>query len=431
MDRRRAHSGERWPTVPLKRVADVNPLLGSQPSDSQEVPFFPMDSIGEYGGLRFEHSRPFGSVRAGYTTFRSGDVLIAKITPCFENGKGAEVPELPAGIAAATTEVHILRPGPRLDRRFMFYWSISDAFRGPAESTMQGAGGQKRISTEYVEAAPIPFPSRDEQRRVGNFLDRETSHIDALIDKKERLIRLLDEKRAALITQAVTKGLNPEAPMKDSGVEWIGEIPEYWEVTRLKFLLSQFVDCLHSTPTYSDEGHYPAIRTADVDLGSLDVAGARRVDRAEYDVRVGRLTPEAEDILYSREGERFGHAAIVPPGVELCLSQRMVHLRARREVAPGFLMWALNSRGSYQQAALDTLGATSPHVNLQTIRNVVLAVPPLPEQEVLRSKLEGLLNALGKTVTVAKSSITLLRERRAALITAAVTGQLDIPEDLS
>jgi type I restriction enzyme, S subunit len=359
-----------------------------------------------------------------YQIVEAGDIIL-RLTD-LQNDKRSLRQGLVTERGIITSAYDAVRPYEGYDPRFWFYFLFSLDVAKYYYSL--GAGVRQSIRFSQFPNDAVAFPSPAKQQRIADFLDRETAHIDRLIEKKERLIALLEEKRSALITRAVTKGLDPDVRMKDSGVEWIGEIPEHWEVTRLKFLLSHFVDCLHSTPTYSDEGEYPAIRTADVDLGALDIAGARRVDRSEYEDRVGRLIPMDGDILYSREGERFGHAALVPAGVELCLSQRMVQLRAQRGVDPGFLMWALNSRGSYQQAALDTLGATSPHVNLQTIRNILVTVPPLPEQEVLRRTLEGHSDALASAVAIANGSISLLRERRSALITAAVTGQIDVEQ---
>ena len=193
----------------------------------------PMEAIAKYGGLDLSLTRELSDVADGYTYFSNGDVLVAKITPCFENGKGSLASELVNGIAFGTTELHVLRCRPELDKQYAFYLTLAEAFRKLGEAEMYGAGGQKRVPESFVTNLRHPLPPLPEQRAIAEFLDRETARIDALLSRKERLIELLQEKRTALISRAVTRGLDPNAPMRDSGVEWLGEIPAHWEVKRL------------------------------------------------------------------------------------------------------------------------------------------------------------------------------------------------------
>ena len=139
-----------------------------------------------------------------------------------------------------TTELHVVRPGPNIDPRYLFYVSIADDFRKFGESEMYGAGGQKRIDESFIKDWMAPLPSLDTQRRIARFLDEKTARIDGLIEKKRELLDRLAEKRQGLITRAVTKGLNPDAPMKPSGIEWLGDIPAHWEVLAVEARLSQF-----------------------------------------------------------------------------------------------------------------------------------------------------------------------------------------------
>src|SRR5262249_6088022 len=157
----------------------------------------------------------------------------------------------------------------------------------------------------------------------------------------------------------VTRGLNPDTLLKASRVEWLGNVPERWEVIRLKYVASHIVDCLHATPTYSDGGQFPAIRTADIAPGLVRLSQARRVDLDVYTRWTQRLQPADGDILYSREGERYGIAACVPTGVQLCISQRMMVFRIRPEFKAEFIMWVLNSPHVYAQASQDVTGATA------------------------------------------------------------------------
>jgi type I restriction enzyme S subunit len=228
---------EHWEELRLRFAAMLNPskqesrLIG----EKETVSFLPMEAIGEDGSLSLEQEKEVGEFLNGYTYFKEGDVCIAKITPCFENGKGAILRDLKGGIGFGTTELIVARPRTEImTAQFLDYLFRSSTFRSLGEAAMYGAGGQKRVPDSFVRDFASFLPPIAEQSAIATFLDRETAKIDALIAEQQRLIELLQEKRQAVISHTVTKGLNPDAPMKDSGVEWLGEVPEHWGVTRLK-----------------------------------------------------------------------------------------------------------------------------------------------------------------------------------------------------
>lgn len=195
-----------WEVKRGRFCMDVNPrsirLRALGPED--EVSFVPMECIGECGGLSLDQIRAISDVGAGYTEFDDGDIVVAKITPCFENGKGALATGLVNGLAFGTTELHIFRVTSKLDHRFLFYHTISQVFRSTGEGEMYGAGGQKRVPPEFCKNIRLPLPSPTEQRAIADFLDRETAKIDTLVGKVETAIERLQEYRTALITAAVT-----------------------------------------------------------------------------------------------------------------------------------------------------------------------------------------------------------------------------------
>jgi type I restriction enzyme, S subunit len=197
---------EHWDVKRARFVMGVNPRserLGAlRPED--EVSFVPMEAVGEYGGLNLEQTRAIADIGSGYTEFDEGDVVVAKITPCFENGKGALAAGLVNGTAFGTTELHVLRPASTLERRFLFYFTISKLFRSTGEGEMYGAGGQKRVPPEFCENVRLPLPLDDEQRAIADFLDRETARIDGMVAKVDTAIERLQEYRTAFITAAVT-----------------------------------------------------------------------------------------------------------------------------------------------------------------------------------------------------------------------------------
>ena len=195
-----------WEVKRLKYAATINPAPTETRNfdDSLEVSFVPMETVGEYGGLELTTTKSLSEVYNGYTYFREGDVLVAKITPCFENGKGAVASGLVNEIAFGTTELHILRVKQSLDRYFLFYLSIGNAFRKLGEADMYGTAGQKRVPESFILNLVHPLPPFHEQRAIADFLDRETKKIDALVGKVRDAIDRLKELRTALISAAVT-----------------------------------------------------------------------------------------------------------------------------------------------------------------------------------------------------------------------------------
>ena len=271
----------------------------------------------------------------------------------------------------------------------------------------------------------IPAPSLQEQHRIADYLDRKCSQIDAIIARQQEVIEKLKAYKLSVITEAVTKGLNPDVPMKDSGVEWIGEIPEHWKMVRLKFLLSHIIDCPHETPIYSADGDYLVIRTADQDLGKLRTdEDMYRLDEGEYQNRIRRMPLEKDDIVYGREGERWGLACLVPESNKYCLGQRMLQFRCKRELfLPRFAMWALNSKFVYLQGAVDTIGSTSPHVNISTVRNFLIPVPNINEQQEIIEYVDKKMLQLDKEVEHRELLICKLNEYKKSLIYEVVTGK--------
>jgi type I restriction enzyme S subunit len=167
--------------------------------DDTEVSFVPMEAIGENGEMQTDRRKRIGEVVNGYTYFGEGDVVLAKITPCFENGKGAIASRLVNRIGFGTTELHVLRAGRDLDSRFLFYVTRSHDFRKLGEAEMYGAGGQKRVPESFVRDFRAYVPSTREQREIADFLDRETVNIEELISLKRELIRAGDEQTSVVI----------------------------------------------------------------------------------------------------------------------------------------------------------------------------------------------------------------------------------------
>lgn len=422
-----------WEVKRLRFVSESNPVPGEVrglPGDT-EVSFVPMEAVGERGGLALEAKKLLADVKAGYTYFRDGDVVIAKITPCFENLKGALADGLTNGIAFGTTELHVLRASKEVNKRFAFYVTMSDAFRRLGEADMYGAGGQKRISESFVRNFPLALPPVPEQRAIATFLDRETARIDALVAKKERLITLLQERRTALITRAVTKGLDLAAPMKDSGVEWLGVIPAHWEVRRLKLAASKIGS--GKTPSGGAEVYVPAgvmlLRSQNVHFGGLRLEDVAYIDeRTDFEMSGSRVMEG--DVLLNITGASLGRCCVAHLQENRAnVNQHVCVVRPNRQMfRSDFLGAALASRAVQAQIFSTEDGISRDALSFEQIGELIITIPPLAEQKVIEAKLKEGTTTIESLIRSIRVAITGLHELRTALISAAVTGKIDVRE---
>jgi type I restriction enzyme S subunit len=336
---------------------------------------------------------------------------------------GIEVSHARGIISPAYT---VLRPRDDFESTyFKSYFKSADFIRS-LTLFVTGIREGQNIDYERLSRAFMPLPPPDEQAAIVRFLEWANGRLERAIRAKRKVIALLNEQKQAIIHRAVTRGLDPAVPLKPSGIPWLGDIPQHWEVRRLKFVASRIVDCLHATPRYSDSGSHPAIRTADVSPGVVHLARAKRISSTEYVRWTARLEPREGDILYSREGERFGLAACVPAGVKLCISQRMMVFRIGDDDCSTFVMRLLNSQSTYGQALQDVMGATAPHVNISTIRNYFLALPKKQEQESIVAHVDSETRPTDVAISRLEREIELLREYRTRLVADVVTGKLDV-----
>jgi type I restriction enzyme S subunit len=270
----------------------------------------------------------------------------------------------------------------------------------------------------------VPIPLASEQNTIATFLDHQTAKIDALIAEQQRLIELLQEKRQAVISHAVTKGLNPTAPMKDSGVEWLGEVPEHWETKRLKDI-ADVIDCRNKTPDYVDDGQFLVVRTTNIKNRQLVLEDAKYTDLKNFNTWTQRGIPRPGSIFFTREAPT-GETALVPEGIPLCMGQRMVNIDPKDETLTGFTLCFLQSACLSRYIEACSMGSTVAHLRVPQVENLPIPVPPVTEQSEIVKRVRRLDTTFDEAVGALSSSTELLRERRSALISAAVTGQIDV-----
>lgn len=404
-------------TNPVKSELDL--------SSDTEVSFVPMDAIGELGGLRLDQTRELADVYSGYTYFADGDVCIAKITPCFENGKGAIAEGLTNGVAFGTTELHVLRPSETLDARFLFYMTITHDFRSFGESEMLGAGGQKRVPEGFLKGWMPPLPKVEIQRRIARFLDEKTARIDALIAKKRVLLERLAEKRQALITQAVTKGLDSSVALKDSGIDWLSRVPAHWQTGNLRRFAAMKTGHTPSRQVaeYWEDCEIPWFTLADV-WQLRDGTRKYLTETAEKISLLGLANSAAEllpagTVIFSRTAS-IGFSGIMPQ--PMATSQDFWNWVCGPKLVPEYLLHLFRAmRQKFEQI---TSGSTHKTIYQPIAAGLEICLPTLDEQVAIARFIDGKTTAIDKASEQLVASVAQLTEYRAALITAAVTGQL-------
>lgn len=415
---------EGWKRRRLRFDVEVNPVKSEieLPPDT-EVSFVPMDAVGELGGLDLSQARPLDEVYNGYTYFADGDVCVAKITPCFENGKGALAQDLTNGVAFGTTELHVLRPLEGLDARFLFYMTLAHDFRSFGEAEMLGAGGQKRVPEGFLNDWRPPLPPLDVQRQIAQFLDEKTARIDALIEKKRALLDRLAEKRQALITRAVTQGLNPDVPRKPSGIDWLGDVPVHWEVLPVRRIAIN-VATGRTPPSAEDDylsngelnWYTPGDFTAAIELRD----SARKITAKALEDGVATLFPPGTVMLVGI-GATLGKVAVsVESG---SANQQITAIIPESNNDHYYLAYFLH--GFRHEIRVMSNGNTLGILNQDGTKALPALRPPLKEQRRISAFLKEHDSLDAKVRVKVQNSLDLLEEYRSALITAAVTGQIE------
>ena len=350
-------------------------------------------------------------------TYPPGSLLIAMY--------GATIGKLAIlNFAATVNQACCVFAGPsEIASKFMFYWFLG--LRKQIISLATG-GGQPNISQDILRSLRVAIPVLLHQAQIVSFLDHQTSTIDDLIAEQQRLIELLQEKRQAVISHAVTKGLNPNIPMKDSGVEWLGEVPEHWEVAPLKhhWLVT---DCKHVTAEFTQEG-YPLASIKEAQGRWIDLTNAKRTTEDFYNLLTeGSRTPEPGDLVFTRNAT-VGEVAEVPAQIEsFALGQDVVILKKLNDSHCSSFAWhLLRSTAVSNQLECAMIGSTFRRINVEQIKAISVPIPPSHEQASMAIYLEEVSGQWAKQEQDARHCVSLLQERRSALISAAVTGQIDV-----
>ena len=417
-----------WEATALKRqfrvVNGSTPKSGEPDNWDGDIPWVTPEDLGRMNGRVLQEPARYltrkGYESCGTQMVRAGSLVLSTRAPIGHLAL--------AGTAICTNQgCRALVFRHAADETY-FYFQLRAA-RPVLESAGRGSTF-KELASEDLESVDLAVPPPDDQRAIASFLDRETAKIDALVARKERLIELLREKRTALITRAVTRGLDPNVPMKDSGVEWLRRLPSHWTGLPLKrWVATKITDGPHETPEFLDEG---------VQFISADAVSGGRIDfnrrrgfiseRAHQDYS-RKCEPVRDDILVCKSGATTGKLAMVEVDFEFSIWSPLALVRAdARRVRPRFLALALESRYVQEQIRRTWSAGTQPNISMADLEQLFIAAPSIAEQDQILGWLGLEAGAFGEVEAKVCEAIDYFKEFRTALISAAVTGKIDVRE---
>lgn len=421
-----------WTSVPIKYMAlEKNSLfldgdwIESKDLSDEGIRYITTGNVGE--GEYKEQGAGYITEDKFYkidcTEVFEGDILISRLNSPI--GRSCIVPDLESRIVTSVDNV-IFRPDQRYSKNYLVHLFSSEGYFKHTGNLARGATMQ-RISRGLLGNIRVVVPSLKEQTQIANFLDHETAKIDTLIEKQQQLIKLLKEKRQAVISHAVTKGLNPNAPMRDSGVEWLGEVPGHWELVPLKYL------CKFSgggTPSkenlsYWTGGNIPWVSPKDMKSFWLSDTQDKLTEKAVKEsstnfVEIGAL------LMVVRSGILQRTIPIAINTVRVTLNQDMKALRFNSQMN---VEYAANFIFGYQDSLLlewSKEGATVESIEHEYLSGSLFPVPPIEEQKMINQAIKERMNVFQSLEEHAVRGIALMQERRTALISAAVTGKIDV-----
>jgi type I restriction enzyme S subunit len=281
---------------------------------------------------------------------------------------------------------------------------------------------------ENFTQVDLPLIPLEEQRAIAEFLDRETAKIDSLVGEQRRLIELLKEKRQAVISHAVTKGLNADAPMSDSGLDWLGKVPKHWQVKRLKFAaqIGNGSTPSRENPEYWD-GWFPWLNSSVVNLPQVTEPTELVSDLALRECHLPRIRPPAVLVGITGEGKTRGMVTVLR--IEATINQHLAFISPRNHnCVVEYVRYVLHSAYRFLRDESDSGGSTKGAITCNRLGNTAIPFPPAHEQAEIAQHIDAFSARLDALSADAQRAIDLLQERRTALISAAVTGKIDVRE---
>ncbi len=354
-----------------------------------------------------------------FIQLKNEDLLITKDGTI---GKVAIVEKL-AKPACLNSGIFVVRSLLKIfSTRYLYWILLSDVFKSYNEYTSYGSTIQHLYQNVFVEFN-FCFPTIEEQTAIANFLDKKTAQIDKLITNKQKLIELLKEERTAIINQAVTRGINPNVKLKPSGIEWLGEIPEHWEVKKLKFVARRIGDGIHATPEYTDYQDFFFVNGTNLNDGKIEFEdNTRSVNEEEFNKY--NLGLKIGAVLLSLNGT-IGKSAIYQ-GEKIILGKSVAYIDCNEKLLHTYLFYLLKSEYIEYYFENSLSGTTIRNLSLFTLRNTKMILPDFNEQKEIVIYIETETRKIDNTISKIQKEIELLQEYRTALISEVVTGKVKV-----
>lgn len=352
-----------------------------------------------------------------------GDLVISRLNNPI--GRACIIPNLNSRIVTSVDNV-IFRPDSNVNKFFLLHLFSSKEYFEITELISRGATMQ-RISRGLYGNIKIPLPPLKEQNTIANFLNKKTTQIDHLIAKKEQFINLLQEERTAVINQAVTKGLDPKVKMKDSGIEWLGEIPEHWEVKKLKYFANVV---LGKMLTNEDKGGYllkPYLRAKNIEWINPNIEDVKEMWFSENEVIQFRI--KENDLLVSEGGE-VGRTCIWRNQLVECYIQNSVHKVTILEGEPNYFLNQIVLFGKYGHFDAIVNKISIAHLTKEKLKDVAFIVPSIDEQSEISKFITNKTLEIDSIIFKSNEEIELLKEYKTALISEVVTGKMDVRNEV-
>lgn len=400
-----------WKCIPIRRIAQVNPLKNKQLNEDDIVGYAPMDRI------RCDKMTPtiitVSKLTSGLTYCETGDIVLAKVTPCFENGNVAIVPTVQNGCCFGSSELFVFRAKSIVNVRFLFYTFLNKGFVDAGASTMRGTGGLKRVTTEFANNAPIPLPFKAEQRSIVSYLDTKCSLLDTLLSNKEKQISLLQEMKQRVIADAVTRGVNPNVKFKATNIPWLPEIPEDWEMSKVSSHFRQ------RNMKVSDK-EYPALSVSKMGVTpQLDnVALSNAEGNSRKLVKVG-------DYAVNSRSDRKGSCGVSQ--YEGSVSLITIVLEPF-DIDRGYVHYLFRSNPWIEEFYRNGRGIVADlwTTNYQMMKGMYLPIPPLSEQRAIVSYITERTSKIDTLIEKLTKEIECVKEYKQRLISDVVTGQVKV-----
>ncbi|AYY52246.1 restriction endonuclease subunit S [Acinetobacter baumannii] len=416
-----------WDSKPLKYLCTYNvEVLPETTAKDAEIQYIDIGSVSAVNGISKIETMIFKDAPSrARRIVRDGDVIVSTVRTYLE--AIAPINNPPENLIVSTGFA-VIRPNQYLYKSFASYCLRAKGFIKEVVARSVGVSYPAINSSDLVNIA-IPSIEYAEQVKIANFLDHETTKIDHLIEKQQQLIELLKEKRQAVISHAVTKGLDPNVPMKDSGVAWLGEVPEHWGIWKFAHIAPIITCGVASTPTYVEEDvGMPFLSAQNIKNNKLSLHKFNYIPHSLHEQLTKYRKPELGDILVTRVGAGIGEACIVDIDLEFSIYVSLTHIRVNSNIANNkFVMYFfgtdyckfLNYEGTVTGGGVGNL-------NVNNVVKYKIALPSLQEQQKIVEYIDHYVTKQDELILKAESAISLMQERRTALISAAVTGKIDV-----